>query len=95
MFQPPSEVWDKDGDVPLEEEEEQPPRFYERELDAYKDSLTPVDPEKVAVEEVNHREYLREVSTTWEVLRVWLTKRCGLDSTVELPCFFFRGDYIS
>jgi len=38
-----------------------PPRFYNRERDAYKDSLTPGNPDQVAMEEVNHREYLRKV----------------------------------
>ena len=53
-----------DGDVP-QEEGELPLRFYDRERNAYKDSLTPVNPDQVAMEEVNHREYLRKVGRGW------------------------------
>lgn len=80
MLQPPSADWqrDGDGDVPLEEGE-QPPRYYERELDVYKDSMTPVNPDKVAEEEVNHREYLRQVrgcGVRWGVFHE-ATRRSG------------------
>lgn len=39
-------------------------QFPEHEMKLYLQALTPVDPDKVAVEEVNHREYLRQVGTS-------------------------------